>query len=295
MNDQQAKIKIVTRSAYDLQKLRVQVVLRVIQNFKVKLGQKPSTTEEDLDAESKKILERLREDYKSITAGVTGYKVRSTFRGDGIITDFADLSLCKQYFDLEKIEREQFEVLGKLLRGFPLWEEFLKDIKGVGPAMAGILISEIDIHKARVPSSLWKYAGLAVMEDGKGQSRKKEHLVDVKYTNKKGEESVRKGITFNPILKTKLIGVLGSSFLRAGDNKYSLIYRDYKHRLENHPVHAEKTKGHRHNMATRYAVKAFLVDLHAAWRKLEGYEPSVPYAEAKLNIVHGASEPPDIK
>jgi len=72
--------------------------------------------------------------------------------------------------------------------------------------MAGVLISEIDIHKSRYPSSLWRYAGLDVAEDGKGRSRHKEHLVPIEYVDKDGNPAVRQGITYNPFLKTKLMG-----------------------------------------------------------------------------------------
>ena len=152
--------------------------------------------------------------------------------------------------------------------------------------MAGVVVSEIDIAKAKYPSSLWKYAGLDVAEDGAGRSRKSEHLIDVDYVNKKGEPAQRKSLTFNPFLKTKLIGVLASSFLRAGDNKYSQIYRGYKHRLESRLDLKEESKGRRHNMANRYMIKMFLVDLYLAWRKLEGLPVSPTYDEAKLGHQH---------
>ena len=80
--------------------------------------------------------------------------------------------------------------------------------------------------------------------------------------------------------------MLASSFLRAGDNTYSKIYNDYKTRLEHHENHKEKTKGHRHNMAMRYMVKRFLVDLYAAWRPLEGLAVAPEYSEAKLGKKH---------
>jgi len=80
--------------------------------------------------------------------------------------------------------------------------------------------------------------------------------------------------------------VLGASFLRAGDNVYANIYRNYKTRLENHPDHIEKSKGHRHNMAIRYMIKMFLMDLHIAWREIEDLSVSQPYHVEKLGIVH---------
>jgi len=85
-----------------------------------------------------------------------------------------------------------------------------------------------------------------------------------------------------------LLGVLASSFLRAGDNRYSQIYRNYKNRLENHQSHKEKTPGHRHNMAMRYMIKRFLVDLYVEWRTLEGLEVMPEYSEGKLGIAHRA-------
>lgn len=49
-----------------------------------------------------------------------------------------------------------------------------------------------------------------------GRSRKEHALVKRTYINKDKEEATRKSITFNPFLKTKLIGVLGGSLLKVG-------------------------------------------------------------------------------
>lgn len=155
-------------------------------------------------------------------------------------------------------EENQFYRLKNVLKGIPIYDEFLSKVKGIGPAIAGIIISEIDIHKAEYPSSLHKYAGLDVvivgfykddsgkehtvpadqieayfaanegavemLAEGKypvcvkgmGRSRRDFCLENKSYVNKAGEEAVRRSITFNPFLKTKLIGVLGTSFLRTG-------------------------------------------------------------------------------
>jgi hypothetical protein len=202
---------------------------------------------------------------------------------------------------MEARESAQFRQLELILQQEPIYTEFLTKVKGCGPAMSGVIMSDFDITKAEYPSSLWKYAGLDVVHTAKpdektgeiielfeGRSRKKHHLEQKAYIDKDGNEAVRDGITFNPWLKTKLIGVLGSSFLRAGkeNNKYGQIYYDYKARLENMPAHQEKSKGHRHNMATRYAVKRFLVDLYSVWRKLEGLPVAEEYSLAKLGMVH---------
>jgi hypothetical protein len=199
-----------------------------------------------------------------------------------------ELVLVDQYMTLEKDEAKHFRQLGKVLEDFSVYTDFLKDVKGVGPAMAGVIISEIDISRAKYSSSIWKYAGLDVASDGKGRSRKAEHLEESEYVASDGTTKTKKGITFNPFLKTKLVGVLGSAFLRAGkvNNPYRDIYDNYRHRLDNNPAHDEKSKGHKHNMAIRYMIKMFIIDLYVAWKECEGQEVFVPYHEAKLGLVH---------
>lgn len=280
-------MRILVRGAYDLQQLRVQMGNRIVGNFKVKLGQDPGTAEEDIESvEAKKILSNLRASYKKITDGVARFPSLTKFTGDGVIDTYTELTLVAQYFAVEQAETEMFNRIGKILEDYPIFTQFLRDVRGIGPAMAGVIISEIDIKQATYASTIWAYAGLDVAADGRGRSRKAEHLVTRKYIDKDGKEAERQGITFNPWLKTKLIGVLATSFIRAGKNKYDTIYRDYKHRLENMPQHAEKSKGHRDNMAKRYMIKMFLIDLYAKWRELEGLEVRQPYHVAKLNMEH---------
>ena len=280
-------LRALVRGAYDIQKLRIQMGNRIVANFKAKLGQDAQKPEATLTAEGKMILTQLRGHYKKITDGIKTFPRQSSFKGDEVISDFTELCLISQYVELEVQETGHFSRMGAVLKGYPIYNEFLEKVRGVGPAMAGVIISELDPHKAKYPSSFWKYAGLDVAQDGKGRSRQKDHLVETEYIDGEGEVKTKMGITFNPWLKTKLIGVLGGSFLKARDNPYAEAYYHYKARIENHPAHLEKTKGHRHNMATRYAVKRFLVDLHSFWRALEGYEPTTEYSEGKLDIKHG--------
>lgn len=279
----------MVRGAYDLQKLRIQMGNRIVANFKARLGQEAGMPETELNAESKMILNTFRASFKKLTDGAKSFPRQGVFKGDEVISSYTELCLLSQYFSMEDDEKTHFLRLEKTLREFPVYQTFLADVKGVGPAMAGILISEIDINKATYPSSLWKYAGLDVCPDGLGRSRRKEHQVDEEYVVD-NELKVKRGLSFNPFLKTKLIGVLASSFLRAGDNPYSRIYNGYKNRIANMPAHAEKSKGHIHNMSLRYMIKQFLVDLHREWRLAEGLPVSTPYSEGKLGIVHGEAK-----
>lgn len=288
MEDQKHSLRTIVRGAYDVQKLRIQMGNRIVGNFKAKLGQEPSMPEEEIDETGKKILTDLRTHYKKITDGVKRFPSQKTFTGDAVISSYTELCLVGQYVDLERHEHQHFQRLGHILNEFPIWTQWLEDVKGCGPAMAGVLISEIDIHKAKYPSSLWKYAGLSVESDGRGTSRRKEHLVKVQYTNKKGEQAERDSITFNPFLRTKILGVLVPSFLKSKNEEYSTIYYDYKHRLEHHGIWKEVAKGHRHNAATRFVAKQFLKDLYNHWRPMEGLSVAPTYQEAKLGHAHAA-------
>lgn len=282
-------IRSAVRGFYDLQKLRIQTGLRVVAAFKVQLGQEPSTSEDDLPDDAKKILADLRRDYDLITDAIvgTGKKIRAKkpelFRGSSLISNESEYELVSSYIKLDEAEANALKGIEHIVKDSLLWKEFLVDVKGCGPTMAAVILSEIDIHKAQYPSSIWAYAGLDVAANGKGRSRKAEHLVKVSYTDKEGKAAERNGITFNPFLKTKMVGVLGSSFVKAG-GKYRDIYDGYKNRLQNRPDLAEESKGHINNMAIRYAVKMFILDLYTAWRTLEGLPVSEPYHVAKLGL-----------
>jgi len=265
---------------------------RTVAQFKAKLGQAPSHTEEDdLDEEAQTILKDIRVDYRKMMDGVKKITL-ATFKSTPLLSTFTEFSLVQQYLDLEASEKHHFANLGKILLEYPIYTEFLQKIKGVGPAMAGVIISEINIRVSKYPSSLWQYAGLGVEADGKGTSRRKEHMHPVRYMDKEGNEAERQGIRYNPFLKTKLMGVLASSFLRAGavDNPYREHYDNYKKRVDSHVNWTEESKGHKHRAALRFMIQRFLVDLYNAWRRLENLPVAPEYSEAKLGMIHNQAE-----
>jgi len=288
-------IRSIVRGVYDIQKLRIQMGNRVVANFKAKLGQTGSMSEKDLEKAEAELLGTLRKIYEKITDGVV-VEYRN-FKGDGLISTYSEFCLVEEYMKLEESEQEQFKRLKPIVEHTAIWENFLKGVVGIGPAIAGVIISELDPAEARHVSCFWKYAGVDVAPDGKGRSRRDEHLVEREYVDKDGNTKTKKGITFNPFLKTKLMGVAAGCFLKCGEKSpYSHVYRNYKNRLENHAVYGiqneaalKKEKGklyspkaHRHNMAMRYMIKIFLQDLWIAWRGMEGLPVTEPYPVAKL-------------
>jgi len=288
---EESQVRIYVRGVYDIQKLRISMGNRITVNFKKKLGIDLKKKERESAKDDKKVLDDIRADYKRITDGIVNLPTVAKFKAAGVISTYAELCLVHGYMQLLKQEKQMFHGLEKILEDYPIWTEYLINVTGCGPAMAGVILSEFDIHLAKYPSSLHAYAGLDVGKDGRGRSRRKEHLIDIEYKDKDGKMQTRKGITFNPFLKTKLMGVLATSFLRCGANSpYSKIYYDYKHRLENHKKYKDVSKKHRHYMSMRYMIKMFLIDLYVAWRKLESLPVHEPYHVAKLGYQHGVDK-----
>lgn len=278
-------IKMLMNTAYGFQQLRIMTGNRLAANFRIKLGVAPGMKKSEIPEAAKNILDTLLADqFRLADALASGGRKRFKARlsDDGIISDEFEYEAIGHYMTLLQAEQDAFKAVGRAVRQHPLWTGFFKDVRGVGETMAAVCISEFDVHVAKHVSAFWKYAGLDVADDGRGRSRRKEHLIDVEYIDKNGEKKIRKSITFNAWLKSKLMGVLADCLLVKG--KYRTIYDNYKHRLEHHEKHEEKTKAHRHLMAKRYMVKQFLRDLWVAWRELEGLRIDEPYHVAKLGM-----------
>ena len=287
--DDLTQLRALIRGIYFLQHLRIVAGQRLAASFKVKLGIKPGQKENKADKEALAILVRLNRDYRTITEGIAKFPTAKHFKSEGLITTYTELCLVAQYWDLDKLEEQHQRRIKGIIKEFPIWKVFLKRVTGCGPLLGGVIITEFDIFKAKYPSSLWAYAGFDVAHDGKGRSRRKEHLLPVEYINKDGEKDTRMSLTYNPFLKTKLV-LLGESFLRSARDRraqYAGVYYAIKERLEQHEIYKDTTKGHRHRMAVRYAIKMFLIDLYNHWKPLEGLVCHPPYHER-----HSRSRPP---
>jgi hypothetical protein len=98
---------------------------------------------------------------------------------------------------LNALEREALKEVERLLQSHPLYKDWLEKQRGIGPTMAGLIISEFDITKCDTPSKMWAWAGLAV------RNGKADRLV-------KGQKA-----RYNPWLKSKMVEVLGGCLMKA--------------------------------------------------------------------------------
>lgn len=291
----QMQIRCLISNVYDLQKLRISIGNRLVQSFYIQMGVAPSHKIDEADDVCKGMLNSLAHEYELISERMIASKYSlkkqiATIQKNGelqYIHNELDYKLVDEYMSMRKNENDTLKILTKYVHMHPLWDLFFKDIPGCGELMAANCIAYLDIEKARHVSSFWKYCGLdtvtSVNEDGtlETHGRRMGDTEEYEYTAADGTVKTKKGLTYNPALKSKLIGVLGGCFIKAGQrfgyNKYEECYRGYRLRLDNMPAHNEKTTGHKHNMAVRYMIKQFLRDLWVTWRSYEGYPVTEPY------------------
>lgn len=276
-----AQTKLAVRKAvryfYDLQRLRMQMANR----------QGEARTEEDAPREP--------------TEG----------RPNAIdLHPFDQVTLVTQAMDLEALEKNALRTVGKLLDRVGFYRDVLSDkelYKGIGPTMAGVIIAEIDITRARTPSALWRYAGLAPVNcwraiDGfyevvpaadedptmpewfvpkvkaKGQPERLSRT-QVKESGKAERPTKGEKLHYNAFLKTKMVGVLADVLIRLG-SPWRKHYDEFKHRWVS--SNKGRSDGHRDRAAKRYMVKMLLLDIWTRWRTYEGLEVRPSYQDAKI-------------
>lgn len=361
------QIRALVSSIYDLQKLRISMGNRLVQSFYQRLGVKPSESPENVDKEEKKMIDKIRKDYRRISDGVklndntVKAEIKKCLSSNNkedkleVIRDITDFKLAEAYEYMLKSEEESTKALDDIVKKHPMWNAFFKDVKGCGTLMSAVCIAYFDPYKANHVSSFFKYAGLDVVQDIDSEGRalflaveadKKKVYMEVNEegepvyrfvdTNKiyngevitsthgrrkgdtelqpyyivddkgnkvlakdeNGELKLKRSITYNPKLKTKLMGVLAGCLMKSGmrngegTSMYGKIYIEQRHRLDNSAYHKDKTAAQKNAMAQRYMIKEFVREMWKAWRTLEGLEVDEPYEVAKLgHTPHNYREP----
>lgn len=389
------QIRCLIANVYDLQKLRISAGNRLVQSFYLQLGVAPSTSPDDVDKEEKKMIDRLKAEYKRITDAVAenNKSIKSNIKAlresdeEGkrltLIRNDQDFKLVESYTYLLKAEEESTKSLDKYVKQHKLWDAFFADIKGCGTLMSAVCIAYLDPYVAKYPSSFFRYCGMDTVQDedkdgnklylekiegvvtgvkvreaygyynsegqyfgkvqmtdnlsdegnilfkgedgGLYEQRQLTRVVDgqemliyeevesgkeyvgdvvvsqhgrkmgdtemVEYVDAEGNRKLKRSTTYNPFVKTKLMGVLTGCLIKAKDPVYSKIYYDYKARLDNSPRYEGYTPAHKNMMAQRYMIKQFLRNLHTEWRHLEGLPIYEPYEVEKLgNKPHHLNE-----
>lgn len=186
---------------------------------------------------------------------------------------------------LDQVEHVAEKELRRHLRGYPIYEDWLKKQPGVGTKISGVIIASVDIHKCNTVSQLWAYCGLAVV-DGHSQRRVR------------GQKA-----NYNPWLKAKLIKVMGDNLIRfskmdesgtylrsttkkpiARTESWRRFYDDYKHRKQSMMVPvcmACEGKGKVHIKPEEYGRDDEVVSPETV---VEGGKPPAPKKKKKPGV-----------
>ena len=185
--------------------------------------------------------------------------------------------------ETKRLEKRCLKLMDEFLAHEPIWQ-WLQRIRGISKVLAINLIRNFGYcEEAKSPSSIWKFAGLDVV-DGKARVRKR------------GEKA-----QYRP--RAKVVSwLIGDSFLKQRTPYYREIYDKEKQRLEamefkpgelhakypnSYEVTDMKLKPlHIHRRAMRKMVKRFLVHYYVVARKLKGLPIRPPYVEEKLKHQH---------
>jgi len=88
---------------------------------------------------------------------------------------------------LQEMEKGLVKEAKQYLKQYPVWEKWLKHVKGLGPTLAAQLIGIIgDIRRFEIQSRLWKYAGLGVSNAKKAEVNIGDIMFVSKYTGEYG-------------------------------------------------------------------------------------------------------------
>jgi hypothetical protein len=156
---------------------------------------------------------------------------------------------------LEQIESDLYRELERVVKGHPLYTQYLQFVKGVGAASAAYLITVLNPARFETASKMWKYCGLHV-ENGRAPRR-----VSGQATG------------WNPVART-MMWKLGESFRMRG-GFYRMMYQRFFEESLN--KHKEWTKAHHLAHARRMAVKLFLAHWHTVGRVLQNLPARKPY------------------
>jgi len=251
---------------------------------------------------------------------------RTYERPDGSAIQLHELDVAILEMRAKELSRAEKAALGDVqdhLNTIPFYVQVLSDKKryrGVGPTMAGVILSSFDIHREDTVSKMWAFAGLRPMpckrckachtvaeptdegtfkhrwgrndgEEGKGKRKCTNGdpiALAQTYDSGQAQKPIKgEKLNYNAWLRTKLVGVLGSILIKVG-SPWRKAYDDYKHRKQSQGW--GRNDGHRHQAAIRYMIKMLLVDIHREWRTFLNLPVRPPYSEEKLGHVHSGSQ-----
>lgn len=238
--------------------------------------------------------------YKSLTDMIAATKNRlQSLPGDHPVKFDRIIHGEEKEEGLETIKGRIARLIGKELPNWPVYDQWMKNVPGIGPIIAAELIM-LYYYKytpvckncvtvlEKIEGGMWCPE---CQESAKGQGTFDLQLGTKDFSNiskwwaymgrdiKDGAMRKRKkGTQANWSAPGRKLGfMIGESFNKQkADHLYKSVLLSEKAKYEK--KYPEKTKGHRHNMAKNNTIKLFLAHFWTVARTLDGKEVTAPYA-----------------
>ncbi len=201
----------------------------------------------------------------------------------------------------EKYEVEYKKLMMEFVESEIIYKEFLEKIKGISGILSANLIKEFGYcENAKYISSLWKYCGMHVNEEGQAPVRKKGEKLEFNaklrtMVWKISDSFVKQRTPFYRDIydkeKKKQVGLMENaleSFTKEEQKKVKKITKKQEKRdlFDKYNPRAPVSLMNADLRARRKTVKIFLAHYWQACKELTKQEIISPYAEDKLNHKH---------
>jgi hypothetical protein len=214
---------------------------------------------------------------------------------------------------LMRMEGDIKRHIQSLVKEWPVWSQWLKNVSGVGPIIAGGLLAYVDINICHKVSQLWHYAGQHVVDGEiprlkKGVKRSWNRRLQTIIWNF-GESIVKSGKGYRALFDERKHHEIQNRFLtvnlnngRSQDDLAGFIAghlldepvgkKKKGHYISNKAsalsiikamngsgeLMLERKPGHINNRAKRHVRKVFLAHVYKFWREAEGLPVRTVYA-----------------
>ena len=313
------ELRVMVSALKDVQHVRIQIGNKIFALYMQLLGIKPGESKKKLEKEQATILKAFENEYERITDALEDnknklsqvIKKRVYLDADGkevelmYIKNKILFNLSEHWHQGKETEEKIKKDLESKLKEYKIYNEYLScdpKCRGVGTVISAVIIAYFNIYKAKYPSDFIAFAGLDPVPEidektGEitgyhGRSNKERDLIMREYMTKDGKTDVRKSLTYNPIVKTQLLGVMTGTMFKA-HSPYVVAYYNRMMRLNNDPAKKDLTPSHKSAICKRYMVNQFLKDLFVAWKQIEGLPYCMSYEEEFFGLLPHGFEPYD--
>lgn len=227
-----------------------------------------------------------------------GLRIQTAKKNGWVASDFAQGLMDRTSKHYATAESEVAADAASLIGAYPIWNDWFKDVKGIGPRYAGLLISKLcEKRQAQYdkgdflswgphPDDLPADAPGLLEKLGEPTGKEQHgiicfptissvwaycglHVIDGKAAKR------AKGKQANWSSKLKATAFLiGEQFVKTPDSAYRPVFDHFRAKAEANPRF--ESKGHRHNHSIRLTAKVFLGHVWTVQRALAGLPVAPP-------------------